>query len=269
MANVTLAGTIYKYYPFNDYSLRLLSNGELYFANPTTEFNDPFDCRVEYAKLNNSERSKSIKSIVDILPNHFLNETLSEISNLTSRFRVCCFSKIKENLLMWSHYADKHQGFCVGLKTYTMKNEKKCKKTLFIKLKNIPPNFNPILKVNESDGCYLPILPVSYRKKTPAPYHILNKNDDDLVEFFLGKGKDWAYEKELRGLMFSKNFNSSNSKGIICNISTSEIKEIILGVNATKNMITAIQKIQINAKKFKCERVKGEYAVKAKEVQYF
>lgn len=269
MANVTLAGTIYKYYPFNDYSLRLLSNGELYFANPTTEFNDPFDCRVEFETLNPSQRSKKIENISDVVPNPFLNEVTSKITDTPSPFRVCCFSKNKENILMWSHYADKHQGFCVGLKTYTMKNEKKCKKTLFIKLNYIPPNFTPIGIPDCFNKLYLPILQVSYSRKTPPPYNMLSKNPDDLTKFFLYKGEDWAYEKELRGLMFSKNFNSSNSKGIICNISTSEIKEIILGVNATKNMITAIQKIQINAKKFKCERVKGEYAVKAKEVQYF
>ena len=38
---------IYKYRDINKYTLKTLSNNELYFALPK-QFNDPFDCKVNY-----------------------------------------------------------------------------------------------------------------------------------------------------------------------------------------------------------------------------
>lgn len=39
-----------------------------------------------------------------------------EINNLKS-FGVVSFSKRNDSILMWSHYADSHKGFCIGFHT--------------------------------------------------------------------------------------------------------------------------------------------------------
>lgn len=44
---------------------------------------------------------------------NLINEKIRE---LRQEIAICCFSEISDNLLMWSHYADSHQGAVIGLK---------------------------------------------------------------------------------------------------------------------------------------------------------
>ncbi|MDV1154738.1 DUF2971 domain-containing protein [Citrobacter freundii] len=65
---------------------------------PHSEFNDPFES-YGYAL-----DDKSIKSLT---MRHEINQNLA----------CLCLSKNPLNVLMWSHYADKHQGFVVAIDT--------------------------------------------------------------------------------------------------------------------------------------------------------
>ena len=48
-----------------------------------------------------------------------------------SQLKVSCFSESNNSLLMWGHYADKHQGFCVEYDLSLVKQEDNFKKYLF------------------------------------------------------------------------------------------------------------------------------------------
>jgi hypothetical protein len=56
------------------------------------------------------EIAKCLKeAIVEIDDEHI--KTLS--NNAQSSIYVCCFSEVMDSILMWSHYADNHKGFCM------------------------------------------------------------------------------------------------------------------------------------------------------------
>ena len=85
---------LYKYCTFDSkgYNISNLKNNELYLSNPNI-FNDPFD---SYFNLYIDENDKG-----DFLT-YFRND-----------LRIACLSEVPNSLLMWSHYADKHTGFCI------------------------------------------------------------------------------------------------------------------------------------------------------------
>lgn len=82
------------------------------------------------------------------------------------KFKVSCLSEIHDSILMWSHYANQHQGFCIGYDTSEI--EEKIKKQLF---------------------------PVFYHE-TFFPLINVEKTDKKLN--LLIKYKDWRYEREWR-----------------------------------------------------------------------
>ena len=82
------------------------------------------------------------------------------------KFKVSCLSEIHDSILMWSHYANQHQGFCIGYDTSEI--EENIKKQLF---------------------------PVFYHE-TFFPLINVEKTDKKLN--LLIKYKDWRYEREWR-----------------------------------------------------------------------
>ncbi|MEZ8345714.1 DUF2971 domain-containing protein [Vibrio splendidus] len=100
---------LYKYRPVTRESIEFLLNRELWAAKPVT-FNDPFDAQVNY------------NALVTQTLNHFKRNTenirkelLAHINSFTSKVGICSLSRTNKNQLMWSHYADEHRGFCIGL----------------------------------------------------------------------------------------------------------------------------------------------------------
>ncbi len=127
---------------------------------------------------------------------------------------VLCLTEQKDNLLMWSHYADSHKGFCVKFDTSD---------SFFDSRRGDKDEFYHLREVN-----YLPERP----NKT-----LINLSGIDLL---LLKSDVWAYEKEWR---FCGALNDSD---VQIKIGASDIhlfkypqrivKEIILGVNATQEL---------------------------------
>ena len=80
--------SVYKYYPFNKFTLDSLINNYFYLAS-SEQLNDPIE--LPYSHLKN-KRS-------DIL--------------LRPDFRLTSFSNNKNSMLMWSHYAENHTGLMI------------------------------------------------------------------------------------------------------------------------------------------------------------
>lgn len=129
---------LYKYQELSAYSLASLINGTIWLAKPKT-FNDPFDCAISlYGKPNYkgsdmdvSELMEKIKSECQMNNNtqdHLkykdalekasnykdaLEKAQKTIDNIYEESGICSFSAKPDHLLMWSHYANHHRGFCI------------------------------------------------------------------------------------------------------------------------------------------------------------
>lgn len=89
-----------------------------------------------------------------------------------------------ENILMWSHYADQHQGICLGYKTHEAKNE--IYKVCYNK------NKHKMLKL-DSLSSWIEQTKLSQMKRN---HNSLSKEYIDIC--FLNKNKEWNYENEWR-----------------------------------------------------------------------
>lgn len=105
---------------------------------------------------------------------------------LMERSAVCCLSTLPDNILMWSHYADAHQGICLR----------------FTPAAKISPKLNPELIHFEL------AFPVHYSEKRPE-INMLDIAPDDLLQrALLTKADFWAYEQEWR--MINSRFTPGN-----------------------------------------------------------
>lgn len=134
----------YKYRPIagsaEKYLERTLLANEIRFAFPH-EFNDPFDCSVVYGQHEGSEdevvadfldlarrvgataseielRAQAARMLADPMRDPRSPEACREMERmyaffLRGRIGVYCASAISDNILMWSHYAQNHEGVCL------------------------------------------------------------------------------------------------------------------------------------------------------------
>jgi hypothetical protein len=116
----------------------MLKNKQLYFAR-AVKFNDPFDCsaqqdahdifREEAAKwMASNKAGRAINELSDddirmaaefIDAQQDMRESRREIRaqmGELSNMGILCLSARCDSILMWSHYADYHRGFCIGFK---------------------------------------------------------------------------------------------------------------------------------------------------------
>lgn len=177
---------IYKYVSFCTQSLTNLKDGSLYFSIPS-QFNDPFDCDLPIAydmSFKDVDKLRAIISSDEDMPD-VGREQLNEMSdadfyemimrllntNITSGLKgkgVCCFARYPNNLLMWSHYSQKHTGFCLEFDT------------------KFSP-FNEARKVNYVQ--HFPKLNVE---------ELLVYNFSSVFTLLRTKCLDWGYEEEWR-----------------------------------------------------------------------
>lgn len=123
----------YKYKKLDKYSLRTLSDDEIYFSD-VAGFNDPFDSRIVFdisdytselideaskkaaIKLNKSPGELK-KLVYDTLGKNEISRIEEKVSLKTQEkilqsIRIYCVSTINNDILMWSHYSDNHKGIC-------------------------------------------------------------------------------------------------------------------------------------------------------------
>ena len=135
---------------------------------------------------------------------------------------VSCFSKSNTEILMWSHYADKHKGICVEYD--------------FSYIENFPSNMF-ILPVIYTDN--RPLIPLEkmceLKDKLGDPTAALDLLPH-FVEGFITKAKKWKYEFEWR-LLFLGNENMSRKVHLPC------ISKIIAGANIDEDSLNALRVI--------------------------
>ena len=159
---------LYKYYSNqSDYAFRNLEKGVVNFT-PLISLNDPleglgtykYEITEDEQKFWNDSGSDTPKLIEERFP-----KDIKDLLNF--KHRILSTSKECTNPLLWAHYANSHNGFCVGYEKQS--------------IQKITSNINDI----------------SYCTKRPE---INFDNPDDLVNLLFVKSKAWDYEKECRAV---------------------------------------------------------------------
>lgn len=226
---------IYKYRPFNANTLTCLVRNRIWFASPAT-FNDPFDGFVSfpregeayaidqaisnksspnYAHLNQRIDDEGTRGAVDSLKVSTFNPW-DGIDALVKRRGVFCANAERDNILMWSHYADEHRGICVG---YEFDYEK-------------VSDYARILRVkpSQSDGIEV-ITDFDLSDQAAAVEKLLTR-----------KSSLWSYEKEWR-LILKEGLPESQLGCEKCIDGHGRIKCIIFGMRMPDAQREAIASI--------------------------
>jgi hypothetical protein len=204
-----LERVIYKYMTF-DTALKIIESNSLLFSTPLN-FNDPFDLTnglidvsfnkeilkkwiYRFGHLTRQEKrdlfNKSIQSPSKAY--EMFNTKLDEFKRTAG---ITCFSKSYMKTLMWSHYADKHSGICLGFNIVPIGME----------------NFT-LLEVNYADN----IKPLNF---------FVNKHNAFWYWVYT-KSSVWSYEEEVRAFYSDRNGFVKFDKTCL--------KEVHFGLRTTK-----------------------------------
>lgn len=210
---------LYKYFSPEIYNLDAIANENVWMSRPS-DFNDPYDSAInldsEYIKniMSNQNTSDYIKSNI----NDICGNIQFSINDFNNRVRVSCYSEIDNSILMWSHYAQNHKGFCAEY------------------------GYSDISQLEgvRNDGLML-IVPIAYKNR-----NLVKITDDcdikiQMIKLVFYKSFDWIYEQEWRQTFISLKELPIDSKGLI--VKSTPIKSIIMGCkieSSTENMLKFI-----------------------------
>ena len=167
-----------------------------------TDFNDPFDCtfrptfegskydkakfaqiavRHEGGRLKRKELREKVRGELHQLDDPgFRNDVRNSMMREMKTWGICCFSAVRDNILMWSHYANKHQGFC-------------------LEFANERNNERFGVEVRDDGQYEEPMVSAPLQVGYSDIYPVANLIHDNISkEIFLTKAKQWAYEEEWR-----------------------------------------------------------------------
>lgn len=214
-----MPGDYYTLYKFCSLEIAetIILTSTLKFSNPS-RFNDPFDCDISRVSFEFSLEDPNIQEEIEIIktqiyPNlpfteqHFEEGFKYAQIDKIKRSSVCCFSRINDNLLLWAHYANKHQGACLVFDN-----------TVEEKFVTIPAD----------DLSYLT---VEYKKFEPVNY--FQNQILALKSLFGTKSADWSYEEEFRIVLLAQ-------EGLF-KFKPNFLKGVIFGLNVSKGEIVRLK----------------------------
>ncbi|BCG88042.1 hypothetical protein MesoLj113c_41520 [Mesorhizobium sp. 113-3-9] len=184
------------------YALQNIEHRRLKIAE-INDLNDPFDLRAP--KLNDSMARRRWDQWRD---------------QMSANFGMLCFSPSWRNAVMWSHYADRHRGICLGFDVSDEIAEK-----------------------------------VTYSVERPPISLDREPTESDLKPMLFLKGPDWSYEAEYRiwtrledrdpdqNLYFLP-FNESLALrevivGPVCDVTRLQLEPLLSGMKPTVSLVKA------------------------------
>lgn len=222
---------IYKYRNWTEkYHKDVLRKNELYMPSPK-EFNDPFDCRIpnNFTSLNSLDHKQEYANY--LVAKHqealnkggytyeaALNKIMSDLEDIKryqedheqilfkqqdEDYAILSMSGRWNSILMWSHYANNHKGYCIGFYESKMRES----------------------RIFGWGG------PLGYNRNNQYP--IITPYDNGMDKLFTishTKSNEWKYEKEYRlsDLLITDNLEIRKSR--IRKIPNDFIAEINLGL---------------------------------------
>ena len=164
------AFTLYRYMPANYFNIRNIETQTLHLSTNGV-MNDVYE---------------GVPDTDEVISSGSLQK-LGDLAVMT------CFSETNDNTLMWSHYAQNHEGFCVAY------DVKKLKKDPYGLVKHLFPVIydgkRPVHRNLDS------LVRSHAELKEAIKGNICYEGEeplDDVLPLFLVKGLDWKYEKEWR-----------------------------------------------------------------------
>ena len=217
-----------------DFLRQIFVDQKLYFAR-VSDFNDPFDCRftrsidggaVErkaYAKrvieqnCSHLKRPQRRKEVADFLKN--LSARDSEVLEALEadwvarleKIGICSFSKVNNEILMWSHYADSHEGICLEF-------------------------------LDDPDDQFFGLaFPVVYSHDYPVINLLRDSETQRFEKALLTKSDRWSYEREYRSI---NNLMELNSKGNVPReFPKGKMTGVIFGCKATSETVSLVRSL--------------------------
>lgn len=209
--NGTIPRYIYKYVNFS--SAKEIINKNTIKFNLSSSFNDPFDgkafieANLPYEELDKitflDRMDKTLKEVIlkTIKKSDFAKMVNKYINDNTS---ISCFSKVDDNLLMWSHYADEHKGMC--------------------------------FKFDISKDYDFFCIPVKVEYKKDFLIYKITEIKDFLLKQYSTKGLDWEYEQEVRVI-------KPNTVADYISFNKESLVEITFGSKCLDEFIIEIKKL--------------------------
>ena len=221
---------LYKYRDWkNDHHKKIILNQEIFIPSPRS-FNDPFDCKIpiafhlrknddelaidfikQYVRRVNNYSNEEFEIEVERIRNEALYKDSEHVEKLNkqsieelhSMLGVYSMTAVNDNIPMWAHYSNNHQGFCIGFDSLELLSFLECA-------------FGEIKYRDE----YPTILPTK---------EIIQRQ----LQQILTKASYWDYEIEYR--LFKDNSANTTIK-----LPVKTIKEIILGYKMSSYQIKEI-----------------------------
>lgn len=122
------------------------------------------------------------------------------------RFGVACFSKTADNPTMWAHYADEHNGVCVGFADLSI------------------DSFPGITMAGD----------VNYQAELPVVQYFGEEPQQVAHKIFFTKSADWGYEREFRLVADADTTLTMNP---------ALVQEVILGMHMSESNRDRVRKI--------------------------
>jgi hypothetical protein len=232
---------LYKYRKLNENTLKTISENVL-ASSHILDFNDPFDSNssihfdesfyenpvsffdhfmlTKYEK-DAPEEAREIRKITayfaqgkkyDIIKEYILKVYHYQFEQIGKNdVGITCFSKVHDNILMWSHYADNHKGVVL----------------------QIEPSSEPLIHARA----------VQYENDYFMFTKESKQNRAEIIKPFFQKSKQWEYEQEIRfvcpygtGLI---KFDPKDLKAIYfgCRCNDNEIDKVLSIVKLKKHII--------------------------------
>jgi hypothetical protein len=138
--------TVYKYREWENIDHQRILREHAIWVPDSLNFNDPFDCNIPIAyELIATDDQMAERFVRNLVPKR--NRTLQEVEDeIQSKLKenlhknlqfleeckndllrsarkengVFSVTPIKDNILMWSHYANSHRGFCIGFDSFKL-----------------------------------------------------------------------------------------------------------------------------------------------------
>jgi hypothetical protein len=212
--------TVYKY--VTPKRVDVLRNGHVRFTQAAA-LNDPFEAHPCFTVLRESfekrqrDLLKSFEGRVDvhrivareIMIFQKVRDGVDEFQReLATQWPMLSLTRKRNNLLMWSHYADSHRGFVIGFDDENRFFHQKTPRTMS------------------------PLMRVQYEPKRPVVPRFEELPEDLHQTVFLTKSEQWSYEEELRMFAKPKAANSKDDRGFdiyLFDLPSDILTEIILG----------------------------------------
>lgn len=251
----------YKYLPLDEGSLRTITEGTIKFTCPL-DFNDPFDCRpaidldaIWKLPKKRPDLWRAILKERGLSPangiakkREILTQYANEVRNgsfwddLLGDVGVCSLTREPLDILMWSHYAKDHTGFCLEFEIPTTARRW-------------------VLESGKSLGWLFP-LEVTYSKQRPTvPPYGDSANHADIEPILLTKSSHWGYEQEERSIRYD------GGPGIYPYDQSKILRSVLCGVKMRSDDYEKIRNLvgQLNEEKnlhvgcYRVEEVRGFY----------